>query len=193
MDRLYQALLIVGTLGFSWLGMMAVHELGHVIHVWASGGAVRQIVLPLLGFSRTDVSLNPHPLLVARGGALWGAILPLVLLLAVRRFGRRFAFLAAFFAGFCLIANGAYLAGGAWINAGDAADLLHLGASRWQLLGFGLPAIAVGLLLLNGLGPNFGLAQPHGRVDRRAALLAASACIAIVLADLLIGLLQTRI
>jgi hypothetical protein len=119
--------------------------------------------------------------------------LPLGGLLVVRRLGRRYTFLAAFFAGFCLIANGAYLAGGAWINAGDAADLLHLGASRWQLLAFGLPAIAVGLMLLNGLGPNFGLAQPHGLVDRQAAVVAAAACIFILLVDLFIGLLQTRI
>ena len=30
-DRLYQFALIASTLGYSWLGMQIVHELGHVL------------------------------------------------------------------------------------------------------------------------------------------------------------------
>ncbi|HEY2839395.1 MAG TPA: M50 family metallopeptidase [Pirellulales bacterium] len=183
-------MLISSAIGFSWLGMMAVHELGHAITAWMTGGSVQKVVLPIFGFSRTDLALNPRPLLVAWGGAAWGSLLPLGLLLIARRFAPRYAFLATFFAGICLIANGAYLAGGAWIAAGDAEDILRLGASRWQLLAFGLPAIAAGLALTNGLGPNFGWRQSSGSVDRRAAIAATVMLVAMVIFDLLFTLLQ---
>ncbi len=174
MERLFQALLIVGTLGASWLGMMAVHESGHIVAALAAGGSIKSVALPIFGFWRTDLANNPHPLVVAWAGGVLGSLFPLPLLLVTRLAARRFAFLAQFFAGFCLIANGAYLGGGAWLDAGDAADLLHHGAQRWQLATFGLPIVAAGLALWNGLGRHFGLGSSAGRVDHAAAAVAAA-------------------
>lgn len=51
----------------AWIAMLAVHEAGHVLHAWLSGGQVRRVVIPLVGFSETDVSPNPSPLFVAWG------------------------------------------------------------------------------------------------------------------------------
>jgi hypothetical protein len=160
--------------------MMATHECGHVLHAYATGGSISRVEVPLLGFSRTDVAPNPHPLVVAWGGAMWGVCLPLGMLVVAHFMATRFEFLARFFAGFCLIANGAYLAGGAWLAAGDAADLLRFGASRWQLIAFGIPAIAGGLWLWNGLGPDFGLGPHKTAVDRRAAWTAFAALVVTV-------------
>ena len=124
-----------------------------------------------LAFSRTDFAENPHPLFTAWGGALWGIAIPLLLWAIFRRFLKRYAFLAAFFAGFCLIANGAYLVGGSFLPGGgdDAGVILQHGGFRWQLLLYGIPAVAAGLWLWNGLGLHFGLGQAHGKVDRSAA------------------------
>ena len=36
-DRFFQILLVVSTIVFSWLGMMVVHEFGHVLHIWLTG------------------------------------------------------------------------------------------------------------------------------------------------------------
>jgi hypothetical protein len=38
-NRLYKIILVVTTLGLSWLGMQVVHEIGHVLGAWraASG------------------------------------------------------------------------------------------------------------------------------------------------------------
>jgi hypothetical protein len=77
-DRVWQAVLMISTLLFSWLGMMLIHEFGHVLFAWLSGGAVARVVLAPLEFSRTDLQKNPHPLFVACGGALVGSVLPIL-------------------------------------------------------------------------------------------------------------------
>lgn len=138
-----------------WLGILATHEAGHALHAILSGGRVTHIELPLFGFSRTDVAPNPRPRFVAWGGFVWGCLIPIVALGALRfapassTSARPTLLLwesrAQFFAGFCLIANGAYLAGGALGRVGDADDLLRLGTPRWILMAAGVALIAVGL------------------------------------------------
>lgn len=49
----------------SWYGMQLVHEFGHVAHAWLSGGTVARVRIPLIGFSQTQLSRNPHPQFVA--------------------------------------------------------------------------------------------------------------------------------
>jgi hypothetical protein len=132
-ERAQQVLLVILVIAISWLAMMAVHELGHVVHAMVSGGQVERVVLHPLAISRTDVSPNPHPLFVAWGGAVWGTLLPLALFAVVRVAAPKNSYLAAFFAGFCCLANGLYLAAGSFGRVGDAGDLLRHGAQQWQL------------------------------------------------------------
>src|SRR2546426_8584056 len=79
MKRLAQILLIVTFIGFSWLAMQAVHEMGHVLVARVTGGEVVKVALHPLIVSRTDLGENPHPLAVVWGGPLVGSILPLLL------------------------------------------------------------------------------------------------------------------
>jgi hypothetical protein len=187
MKRLVQAWFITATLALSWLLMMIVHELGHVLHARLSGGRVATLVLQPLAFSRTDLADNPHPLFVCWGGALWGCGLPLLLAGLLRLWKRDLAYLGAFFAGFCLIANGAYLAAGSFIGAGDAGDLMRCGSPPWLLILIGLPAMAGGLWLWNGLGPRFGLGRAEGCVDARAVIGVTAVLAATIILELLIG------
>jgi len=182
-NRLFQAMLIGSTLAFSWLMMQAVHELGHVVHLWATGGTVEYVLLHPLAISYTHPGANPHPLIVASGGAIWGCAIPLVLLVLVRGTARSYAYLAAFFAGFCLVANGAYLAADAFLRGGDARELIARGTPPWLLVPFGLAAVGAGLYLINGLGPHFGLGRTGGRVDRRAAVGITLALLVLVLLE----------
>ena len=186
-SRLMQATFIVAVLGLSWLAMMAVHELGHVLHALVSGGSVVQLVLGPLDISRTDVAPNPHPQFVAWGGALWGVMIPIVLLAIVRLMVPKYAYLTAFFAGFCLIANGLYLTAGSVTGIGDAGDLLRNGAAMWQLIFFGVPATVAGFWLWNGLGPHFGFGVAGGKVDSRAALAVVIAFIAVIATETLLS------
>ena len=84
-----------------WYGMMVVHEAGHMIGAWLTGGVVERVVLHPLAISRTDLSVNPHPLIVVWSGPLLGCMIPLMLWLVVRCFLQKYAHLARFFAGFC--------------------------------------------------------------------------------------------
>ena len=169
MKRMNQVILIALFIPFCWLAFMAVHELGHVVAGSCTGGIVTKVVLHPLAISRTDISPNPFPLLVVWAGPIVGTLLPLLIWGLVRKFIVPFDYLAQFFAGFCLIANGAYIAVGSFEGIGDAGDMLKHGSQNWQLWLFGLIAIPIGFLIWHRLGPKFGLGESRGRVDEGAA------------------------
>lgn len=135
-----------------WLLMMVLHELGHVLGAWLSGGTVERVVLHPLAISRTDLAANPQPALVAWAGPLLGVLLPVLGWAAWRAAHARSAPPSRWFAGFCAVANGAYLGIGSLTGDGDAGDLLREGAAVWQLTAFGIVALAAGLWLWHGLG-----------------------------------------
>src|SRR6516162_4273095 len=109
MSRVLQGILIGSTILGSWLGMQAVHEAGHVLGAKLTGGRIEKVCLHPLSISHTDLGENPDPLTVVWAGPLFGVTAPLVvwLIASAARFAG--AFLQRFFAGFCLIANGAYI------------------------------------------------------------------------------------
>ena len=165
----HQAILVVSTLLGSWLGMQAAHEAGHVLGALLTGGEIATVVLHPLTISHTELIDNPHPLVVVWAGPLVGLLLPLILwgLLAVTEVPG--AFVARFFAGFCMIANGAYLGVGSFLAAGDCGEMLRHGSSVWDLRVFGAVAVPFGFWLWSGQGPNFGLGDAQGKVSPRVA------------------------
>ena len=187
MKRLPQFILIGTFIGFSWLAMQAVHELGHILGGIAGGGTIARVVLYPTTFSQTEVFPNPHPLLEVWAGAVVGAFLPLAVFLIASKFKSRGLYLFRFFAGFCLIANGFYLGLGAFQGIADAQELLMYGAQRWQLILFGLVTAPIGLYLWNGQGANFGLGEAQGEVDRRATIVSLCLFLAVVGVELLAG------
>jgi hypothetical protein len=184
--RLHQGVLVLSVVLGSWLGMQAVHEAGHVLGAWLSGGQVAQVVLYPLTISRTDLSDNPCPMFVVWFGPVFGVLLPLALwLLAV---GLRLPgdFVLRFFAGFCLIANGAYIAGGSFDRIGDCGVMLQHGSGLWQLWLFGAVSVPSGLWLWHRQGPHFGLGPSQGRVSAGVAYASIVACLALVVLALVV-------
>ncbi len=146
---LYRFLFLLLFLIACWFGMEAAHELGHALAAWGSGATVERVVL--LPISRTDTAGVEHPLFVYGAGAVCGAVLPLLLWSVARLLRLRVAYLFRFFAGFCLVANGAYIGGDfSAVGPTDAGLLIEHGASRVALILFGLTAVAAGLLLWHG-------------------------------------------
>jgi hypothetical protein len=180
MKRFHQAVLIISLIVGSWLGMQAVHELGHVLGAWLTSGRVERVVLYPLTISRTDMDYNPHPLIVVWAGPVCGAIAPLILWAAARAVKMPGAYVPRFFAGFCLIANGAYIGVGSFDGIGDCGTMLQNGSQPWQLWLFGLATAPVGLWLWHGQGPHFGLGASPGKVNGRVAWATFGACAALV-------------
>ncbi|HEV3142599.1 MAG TPA: hypothetical protein VGZ47_01815 [Gemmataceae bacterium] len=177
MSRLHQAILIGSTVVASWLGMQAVHESGHVLGAWITGGRIARVVLNPLTISRTDVAYNPNPLLVVWAGPVVGVLIPLLfwgLAAGIRLPG---TFVLRFFAGFCLIANGVYIGIGSFDSIGDCGEMLRHGSSLWQLWLFGAIAVPAGLLLWHRLGPHFGIGAAKKQIHPGIAYGSLIACI----------------
>ena len=132
--------------------MMAVHELGHIIGAILTGGNVERVVLHPFQISRTDVSPNPSPAVVVWLGPILGCLIPIAVSLVVPRSFTTVRNLSLFFAGFCLIANGAYISVGAFDQVGDCGEMLRTGSPLWALIAFGVVTVAMGLCIWHGLG-----------------------------------------
>jgi len=185
MKRIEQLTLIASIIALSWLGMQAVHELGHAVGAWATGGQVSHVSLHPLSISRTDLSNNPHPLAVVWAGPVIGSVLPLLLFLIVKvcRFG--FVYLFRFFAAFCLIANGAYIAFGPGRGELDTGVIVALGTPRWVMIAFGVLTIPLGLYLMHGEGKHFGLGEAKGKVSRPAIIFSLLVLVFLIVIELL--------
>ena len=185
--RLRQSILIVSTLLGSWLGMQAVHELGHVIGAWMTGGRVACVVLHPLTISRTDLAENPHPLSVVWAGPVFGALFPLLIWAITWRVFPNEAFLAKFFAGFCLLANGLYIGIGSFDRVGDCGEMLKHGSEPWHLWLFGVLVTPWGLWLWHGLGSHFGWSPASTEVSHSATIASACVCLALLALGFSIG------
>ena len=187
MKRLHQGVLIVSVLLGSWLGMQAVHESGHVLGAYLTGGRVATVVLHPLTISRTDLCSNPRPALVARAGPVFGVLLPLSLYGATVCLHLPGAFVLRFFAGFCLVANGAYIAGGSFDRIGDCGEMLRHGSAPWHLWLFGAATEPAGFWLWHRQGPYFGLGNAGGQVSVSVAYSSLFACLLLLTVAFLVG------
>ncbi len=150
-------LLILGLIPLSWLLMQASHEFGHVLAANATGTTVERVVLSPLTFSRTDCERGPFHRIIVFSGAIAGCVLPLATWAVAAALRSQYAFILRFLAGFCLVANGAYIGGDFSVTGPtDAGELFALGVPRAVLIGFGIAAVASGLFLWNGQASNFG-------------------------------------
>ena len=136
-----------------WYLMEIIHECGHVL---GAHGQVDGVSIPLVGISSTSYSSGNPAIPALASGPLFGALVPLVLLLLPRStwWGRY----AWFFCGFCLIANGVYLAAGVTMSAGDTADLIARGVPIAALVATGTILTIAGFTVWHYNGRWAGLA-----------------------------------
>jgi hypothetical protein len=185
MNRKPAVLIAVSMLPICWLGMMLVHELGHVVGAWMTGGVVEQVVWHPLVISRTDVSPNPSPLIVVWAGPIVGSLLPVIVWACLFRW--RSAFLIKFFAGYCLIANGAYIGYGSFEKIGDCREMLIHETPIWALWLFGLTACSLGFYFWDGLGPKFGWGKNADEVSWKLAVSVTAFAVLLVTCGFLFG------
>jgi hypothetical protein len=186
-SRVSQIILIGTLIGFSWLAMQAVHELGHVMGARATGADIKQVVLHPMTISRTDLGQNPKPLQVVWAGPLVGALLPLAAYLLCVGLRMPFLYLLRFFVGFCLVANGVYIGSGAFIPLADTAVMAFNGSPRWLMALYGLIAIPLGFILWNKQGKHFGLGNARGQVDFHATLITTGLFVIVIALELILS------
>lgn len=187
MQRFHQLLFAATLLALSWYGMMAVHELGHVLGAIATGGTVERVVLHPLSISRTDVAPNPHPAIVVWLGPLVGSLLPLILAFALRRLPVLPCRSLLFFAGFCLIANGGYISFGSFDAIGDSGEMLRTGTPLWVMHAFGITAVAAGLSIWHKLGTLKQFWDNPNSISPASAYILFSILIAVMALEFLIS------
>ena len=161
MQRCHQLLFIASLLALCWFTMMAVHEFGHVVGAFATGGIVERVVLHPLTISRTDVAPNPSPAVVVWAGPVLGCVVPAMIWWLIPKQFPVSHSIAQFFTGFCLLANGAYIAFGSFDRVGDCGVMIKHGSPIWTLLLFGALTIPTGFFIWHRLGsPKQFLANP---------------------------------
>jgi hypothetical protein len=185
--KVHREILIASTLLGSWLGMQAVHELGHICGARLTGGMVQKVILHPLTISRTDLAENPSPLVVVWAGPLLGVLLPILLWLAAATTKMPGSFVLRFLAGFCLIANGLYISLGSFGRVGDCGEMLRHGSGLWQLWLFGLVTVPVGIWLWHGQGAEFGLGNSPKVVNPAIAYTMLGIVLTVVVAELILG------
>lgn len=139
--------LLAADAGWLWVLMLLTHEVGHGAVALLTGGEVISVELRPGVPGHTLVNPNPQPDGVIWGGFLSGCLLPLGAWAAARAIHPAAAGDLRLLAGFCLLANGVYLAAGGSESLTDPGVLLSLGWS-WPVL------LAIGVLLA---GPGYGL------------------------------------
>ncbi len=167
--------------------MQAVHESGHVVGTLVTGGRVARVILNPLRISRTDLAHNPNPLFVVWAGPVIGVTAPLLIWGVAAAARMSAAFVLRFCAGFCLLANGAYISAGSFDRMGDCGEMLRHGSELWQLWLFGAVTAPFGLWLWHGLGPHFGLGPAKRQIDRHAAYGSLVVCAALFVLGLVVG------
>ena len=187
MRRVHQVVLIGSTILGSWLGMQAIHESGHVLGAWLTGGRVARVVLNPLTISRTDLADNPRPLVVVWSGPVVGVAAPLLPWGVAAAARASWAFVLRFFAGFCLLANGLYIGVGSLDRVGDCGEMLRHGSELWHLWLFGAATAPAGLWLWHRQGPHFGLGRANGQVSRGVAYGSLVVCLALLVLGFAVG------
>ncbi|MBS0210087.1 MAG: M50 family metallopeptidase [Planctomycetes bacterium] len=167
--------------------MQAVHEAGHCLGAWLTGGSVARVVLTPWTFSRTDLASNPRPLAVAWAGPIVGGTMPALFWGAAALARAAEAFVLRFFAGFCLLANGLYLGLGSFDRVGDCGEIIRHGGPLWSLWLFGIAAVPPGLWLWHRQGRYFGLGQQREPIKPCVVYSTTAASVALLALALSIG------
>jgi hypothetical protein len=92
-----------------------------------------------------------------------------------------------FFAGFCLLANGVYIAGGSFDRIGDCGEMLRHGSPLWLLWLFGVVTAPLGLWLWHRQGRLFGLGPVPEKVNIRVTYATLGICLLLLVLAIVIG------
>ncbi len=126
---------------------MFLHEMGHVLAGWASGGDFRYIDVYPFHFSTTILQPNPHPGLVIWSGLLMGWLLPLLTIPVWKLQWAAIGPTLKCWSAYCWLAFGAYLALAAGESLSDTGQLRTEGWPLALLISVGTTLAIIGYLI----------------------------------------------
>jgi hypothetical protein len=155
---LKQSMLFLGSFIFGHTTQRAIHELGHAIGTWITGGEVYGIFLHPFLPGHCYHSKTAYPGITTWAGAAFSVCFGVLLIIILWK--RRAPLLAPLFAIgiFSLFGNGSYFIVGLLSKFGDPWYIVErLGMSAvWPIL-FGVASIGIGVIVCAAaLGPVFG-------------------------------------
>ncbi len=169
---LKKSLMLLGAFSFGYNAAHAIHELGHALAMWATGGSVTRITLHPFSWSKISYGASPTcPLLTAWAGVVFASSCGLLLLVVIRPWRGAWTVPLAMMGLCTLVVNGLYLTGDSlFLAGGDATCLVLHGTPRSFVLLTGVGLTALGLAVGHLLNPRFGLTATDGVVSRIAIL-----------------------
>lgn len=159
-STLRTSILIFGGFCIAYNLGTALHELGHAIATWLTGGTVYSISLNPFAWSWTslDGGEDSSPLFIAWGGVLFGVLFS-ALAAGIATLYRRPWLSPLYLLGGCALAsNGIYLAVAAFADVGDAGNLIQLGVPRFCVVGLGGLLLLLSCLWMSLIQPRIGIA-----------------------------------
>jgi len=169
---LKKSLVLLGAFSFGYNAAHAIHELGHALAMWATGGSVTRLMLHPFSWSQISYGAPPTcPLLVESAGVVFASSCGLLLLVVIRP-GRGAWTVPLAMTGLCtLVVNGLYLTvDSLFLAGGDATHLILLGTPRPFVILTGVGLTVLGLAVGHLLLPRIGLTAADGVVSRIAIL-----------------------
>lgn len=143
MATLRLLLLLIAFAIWCWLSMMLTHELGHVAAARFTGGTLTYVNVYPGQLSSTLVQPNPRPSIVLWCGIWSGWLLPQAIAWLLAK-NKRMHAPAHFWAGFCWLTGGVYLAAGGLERLTDTGELVKAGWPLWLLVVTGCAAALFG-------------------------------------------------
>lgn len=120
-----------------WLATLLVHELGHVVAAFATGGRIAAVELRPGWLPHTLVQPNPAPNLVLWSGFVMGIAAPQAAAWLVKLNIGLIDSSVRSWAAFCVLFSGVYLVAGCWERLTDSGQLAAEGWPRWLLIAVG--------------------------------------------------------
>ncbi len=169
---LRRALLLLAAFSIGYNAHTLIHELGHALAMWTTGGSVARIALNPFSWSYTSYGSPPAcPLITAWAGVVFSSVVGVLSLALI--WSRRDAWcVAVALMGVCtLLGNGLYLTVDALLHAGgDATSIIALGTPQLYVVGSGIALVALGLVACHLQLPRIGLASSDGFLTRIVVL-----------------------
>lgn len=172
MLTLKKTLTLLGAFAFGYNAAMILHELGHALTLWTTGGTVTGFSLHPFSWSYTFYGAPPaYPLLTAWGGVLFGSAVALLLLSLIRPWQNTWTIPLALTALCALVVNGLYLTvDSLFLPGGDATVIVRHGTPWLLVLATGIALTLVGLVVGLLLLPRIGLTADDTLVSRITVL-----------------------